>query len=286
MSWDDLRYLEVVARAGSAQAAARELGVSASTVYRRLVALEAEVGAACLHKGNGPAELTETGRSLVEVATRTKTDVAKVKSQSHGAAEVVSGRIGLTTVEAMVPILSEPLSALRQLHPDLRVDLFISNSGPSVRRHEVDVALGVMHRPPEDLVGRRLFRIGFGVYGTANAIAASPRAWIISGPPIEFTPEAAWEREHADDVAISTGARIASLELARRGVGVALLPTRLALLCPELVELTEYRDSVREIPPRDAWLLVHPSQRANLNVRALFDVLVASLGTSDAPAAP
>jgi len=276
MSWDDLRYLEAVARAGTAQSAARELGVSPSTIYRRLAALEAEIGAACLLKGNGQAELTATGQALVEVAKHTKAQVAKVVSQSQATSDAVCGRIGLTTVEGMVPVLSAPLSGLREAHPDLRVDLFISNSGPSVRRHEIDIAIGVMHRPPEELVGRKLFRIRFRVYGTAEAIAAQQRSWIVSGPPIEFTPEAAWERDNAEDVAVSTGSRIASLELARRGVGVALLPTRLAALCPELIEVVEYNESVREIAPRDAWLLVHPSKRGNLNVRAVMETLLES----------
>ncbi len=280
MSWDDLRYLEAVARAGTAQSAARELGVSPSTIYRRLAALEAEIGAACLLKGNGQAELTATGQALVEVAKHTKAQVAKVVSQSQATTDTVCGRVGLTTVEGMVPVISAPLSRLREAHPDLRVDLFISNSGPSVRRHEIDIAIGVMHRPPEELVGRKLFRIRFRVYGTAEAIAAQQRSWIVSGPPIEFTPEAAWERENAEDVAVSTGSRIASLELARRGVGVALLPTRLAALCPELIEVGDYNESVREIATRDAWLLVHPSKRGNLNVRAVMETLLKSFSDS------
>lgn len=277
MSWDDLRYLESVARAGTAQAAARELGVSASTIYRRLAALEAHVGTPCLLKGTGQAELTATGKALVEVAKSTKTSMAKVLSESREPSNAVCGRLGVTTVEGMVPVLSGPLSQLRKMHPDLRVDLFISNSGPSVRRHEIDVAIGVMHRPPEELVGKKLFRIDFRVYGTADAIAAKQRSWIVSGPPIEFTPEAEWEREYAEEVAISTGARLASLELARRGVGLALLPSQLARLCPELVEVEEYSESVKTIAPRQAWLLVHPSKRANLNVRALIDVVTDSL---------
>ncbi len=51
--WEDVRYLEAVGRTGSVGEAARELGVSASTVYRRVGALESAVGHPCLARGPG-----------------------------------------------------------------------------------------------------------------------------------------------------------------------------------------------------------------------------------------
>ncbi|EGC99966.1 LysR family regulatory protein, partial [Burkholderia sp. TJI49] len=41
ISWDDLRLVLAVAQAGSLAGAARRLGVSHATVFRRLAALEA-----------------------------------------------------------------------------------------------------------------------------------------------------------------------------------------------------------------------------------------------------
>jgi len=54
--WDDLRYLEALTRHGSATAAAREIGVAVSTVYRRLGALEESLGGPVVVKG---AELVD-----------------------------------------------------------------------------------------------------------------------------------------------------------------------------------------------------------------------------------
>ncbi|MDQ3037487.1 MAG: LysR family transcriptional regulator, partial [Myxococcota bacterium] len=67
MNWDDLRYLEAIARLASVGGAARELGVSASTVYRRIHALERSVGELCVVRGAGPAALTDRGRALARV---------------------------------------------------------------------------------------------------------------------------------------------------------------------------------------------------------------------------
>ena len=46
LDWNDLRYVLAVARAGSAAGAARALGVSHTTVLRRVQALEQGVGTA------------------------------------------------------------------------------------------------------------------------------------------------------------------------------------------------------------------------------------------------
>lgn len=44
MNWDDLRYALAVAEAGSLSMAASEMGVNASTVLRRIAALEQATG--------------------------------------------------------------------------------------------------------------------------------------------------------------------------------------------------------------------------------------------------
>ena len=268
MSWDDLRILEVLARAGSAPAAARELGVAASTVYRRLAALESTIGGPCIVRGAHDIELTDTGRALVEAARRTGTEVARARQLARDRKQGARGRVGLTTVEAFLPLLEAPLADLAARFPELRVDLTLADSGPSVRRREVEVAIGVMARPPEGLWGKRIARIEFGVFGTAAEATRSPRRWIVCGPPIHHIPEARWEAEHADAIAVATGSRLAMFALLRRGLGVGLIPRSIAALYPELLELEEYRESARSLR-RIAWLLIHPEMRADARVRAL-----------------
>ncbi|MBL4636909.1 MAG: LysR family transcriptional regulator [Kofleriaceae bacterium] len=274
MSWEDLRYLEALSRKGNAQAAARELGVSASTVYRRVAALEAEIGGTCLHKGGDAGELTETGKRLVVMARDIRTGMGRIRSQSEANSKGLRGKVGLTTVDGMVPLLGEPLRQLSDSYPGLSVELIVGDSGPSVRKHQVDVAIGVMLRPPEELIGRSLFRIEYAVYGTTASVAREPLHWIRRGPPISFTPESEWEDEHAGKAAVRTGTVSAMLSLVQSGVGVGLLPKRSAELHPELVELPEYTQSLGGLAVREAWLLVHPETRKNPKVRALFDLLL------------
>jgi DNA-binding transcriptional LysR family regulator len=273
VSWDDLRYLEALVRQGGAPKAARELGVAASTVYRRIAALEKEIGSQCIVRGATDIELTETGRTLLGIARRTQTELVEARGAARERSESVRGVIGLTTVEEFLPLLVDPLAELAARYPELRIELHLADSGPSVRRREVDMAIGVMHHPPSGLWGRRLFRIEFGVFGTATQASASSLRWIVRGSSVQHAPEAQWERKQAELIAIESESRIAMLTFVRNGVGVALIARRLAALYPELEEVESFRDSSRELT-RDAWLLVHPDRRTDARVRVLSKALM------------
>ena len=151
MPWDDVRVLLALHRHGTAAAAGRALGMATSTVYRRLSALENEVGAACIERGAVPAVLTETGRALVEAAETFHSGLAQVRAGVARATEEVEGSVSLTTVEGFQPFLVSPLAALAARHPALLVDVHLGNDGPSVRRREVDLAISIVPNPPAGL---------------------------------------------------------------------------------------------------------------------------------------
>src|SRR5262245_35237138 len=66
--WDDLRLLAGVGLEGSLLGAGRELGLSTSTVSRRLASLERSVGRELLARRRDGAQLTDAGRALAEGA--------------------------------------------------------------------------------------------------------------------------------------------------------------------------------------------------------------------------
>ncbi len=272
LNWDDLRYLEALVRQKKAPAVARELGVSTSTVYRRIGALEEALGAGCLVRGGTAIELTRCGEAIVALARDLHVGLARAMDVADAERQVISGRVSLTTVDGFLPLLVGPLGRLAERHPDLRIDLHLGYSGPSVRRREVDVAIGVMENPPPGLVGRRLLRIDYAVFGTPDAASRRPLRWVVTGPPIQHEPEARWESAHAGAVALATGSRTAMMRFVLDGLGVALLPRPQAQRYPELVEVEELSAKARELR-RDAWLLVHPDMRHDARVRALADAL-------------
>lgn len=276
MRWDDLRHFEAFVRTGSTGAAARELNVSTSTVYRRLEALEAALGAP-LFAPDSDSELSEEGARIAALARSMRSGLGEVHQLAQSRMTEARGKVRLTTVEGLVPVLIEPMRELRVRFPELHVELHLADSGPSVRRREADIALGVMSNPPESLVGRKLLHVEHGVFGTAEAVAANPRCWVVSGPPMENSLEARWEAEHVDRIAVATGSRQAFLRFLQAGLGVGLFPRivgeRLGL--HEVEELREAASSVT----RTIWSLIHPDVRDDVRIRSVLDVLTEHLSS-------
>jgi molybdate transport repressor ModE-like protein len=271
IAWEDVRYLEAVGRTGSVGEAARELDVSASTVYRRIGALESAVGHPCLVRGPGAAVLTETGAELAQVGRRTRKEISGVMGRTRAQETAIAGEVSLTTVAALLPFLVEPIGDITARHP-LRVTLALGDSGPSVREREVDVAIGVMQRPPPGCWGRRLGKLPYGVYGTAEVLARKPEPlWVTRALTESYSPESAWERAHA--IQAATRAPFDALvSLVAGGVGLGLIPRAIAGLHPQLVEVKEHRARVASLE-RTAWILTHPDLRKTPRVKALMDEL-------------
>lgn len=271
-SWDDLRHLEALERLGSASAAARELGVAASTVYRRVAALEQAVGFACLVRGKG---ITTAGRELAALARSTGASLQSIAQRARTQRAEVRGEITLTTLDGFAPLLMAPLAELSASHPNLHVDVHISDTGLSLRKNQAELGLSLVEKPPGTLIGRKLFTIGFAVYGTRARVAEIERArWVVLGAPLENSWVGLWEAEHVPRgrIAASTASRRLFVDLVAAGVGLGLLPTLLADGHPELVELTAYRASTAALQ-RPAWLLYPPELRQDVRVAAVMKIL-------------
>ncbi len=74
-SWDDLKFVLAIANAGSLTKAARSLGVTHSTVSRRLSALEEEIGARLFDRLPEGFTPTTAGEEAVEAARRMELEV-------------------------------------------------------------------------------------------------------------------------------------------------------------------------------------------------------------------
>lgn len=282
IQWDDLRCLEAIERSNKVGVAARELGMSLSTLYRRIAALEAQVGEPCLVRG-GDGTLTEVGLMLARVGRKTRTSLAEVQAFINDRETRVVGEVSLTTVPSLLPFIQAPLQALSVQHPGLHVTLHLGDNGPSVRDREVDVALAITPRPPAGCWGRRLTRLPYGVFGTEAAVAVEPHRFVVRALDERSSPESAWERTHAKHIA-ARAAFYALVDLCAQGVGLGLMPKALAARHPQLVEVPAYAASVAGLD-RTVWLLTHPDRRRTPRIAALMDALGDCLTVAEEPVA-
>lgn len=115
-----LRYLLNVVQAGSFAEAARQLGLSATTLSRRVAALEDQLGLTLFERRRTGLRLTSGGIAVAADARRILADLdaLAVTAQRTGLGEVGKLRLGVR-----LPPIGDPLRLLlggwRQAHPDV-----------------------------------------------------------------------------------------------------------------------------------------------------------------------
>ncbi|MFC0283830.1 LysR family transcriptional regulator [Camelimonas abortus] len=281
VSLDDFRMVRAVARARGLAGAAAALGVNSSTVFRRLARLEATLGCALFERRRGGYALTPAGEEMVAVAETMEAAAAGFLRRVEGTDPAPSGELRVTTSDGlMTPLLADILRRFRQTYPLIRLELVLDNARLNLSRRDADIAIRATDRPPETLVGRRIGRIAWAVYGRRadfpDADGATPPqpgagvSWIGLGGELAAIRPARFVRDLAggdDNVGFRVNTVRALAEAVSMGLGVAPLPCMCGDIRPDLVRLSQpYNDIATSL-----WLLTHPDLRNAPRVRAFMD---------------
>ncbi len=157
MDIDALRIFREVARQGSFAAAARMLGLDPSAVSRAISALEAESGVRLFERTTRRSALTEAGTEWLTRVAPVVEDFDDAVQSLKDSSDRVSGRLRVTASTAfgeakVVPMLGDLLAA----HPDLDIDLRLTDTQVDLIGEQVDVAIRLSPEAPPDTVLTRL----------------------------------------------------------------------------------------------------------------------------------
>ncbi len=278
MEWDDLRVVLAVFREGTLSGAARRLGVTHSTVFRRLGAIEEQIGARLFERFRDGYVPTPAGETAAEAAARLEDEVLTLERRLSGQDLRPSGVVRITTTDTLGTILMRHLLAMRAVHPQIQFEVAISNAMANLTRREADIAIRPAPEPPEILVGRRVADIAHAIYGSRAYLSRheekelSAHAWIALDDALASTVIGRWIHENlrAARITCRVDALPALRDAALAGLGLALLPCYLGDPAPGLSRLT--RKKMTE--PRSAlWLLTHHDLRRTARIRATLDFL-------------
>lgn len=286
-AWDDLRLFLAVARAGTLAGAARTLGVNHSTVFRRLNALEERLQTRLFDRLAEGYRPTVAGESLRGHAERMEETAQAVERELQGQDVRLSGTITVTTTNTLANRFLAPMfERFVDAWPDIRLEVLVSGANLDLSRHEADLAIRPTNAPPDNLVGRRLGTLHWGLYGARGYLAARPpvgealegegHRFIGGSTLIGALGSTRWldARVPAARVALRTNSIQAALGAAAEGTGLAVLPHYMARAEPALC-------CVQAIPADQVstalWLLYHPDLRATARVRAFMAHAVAAL---------
>ena len=188
MNWDDLKVLLALSRAGSTRKAAAMLGVSNTTVMRRLESLEEGVGGRLFDRTPDGFKETPLGGQLIPVATEVEETLVEAERRVSGKDSELSGRIKLSLPAVPVTHLAEAVAEFAVQYPRIELDITVSDHPVDLARREADIAVrGIPKhkRPPKDIVGIKLGRISLGVLRpqgfTQRSLPRAPRVNLHSG---------------------------------------------------------------------------------------------------------
>ncbi|WP_395407804.1 LysR family transcriptional regulator [Pseudoduganella sp. UC29_106] len=257
--WNDIPLILGLSRCGSMSATARELGLDASTVSRRIAAAEKALNLRLFIRDNTRYQLTSAGRVFVDYGEAVYGNVQSMLLASAQEADTVAGLVRISAIDFLFDFwLLRELPGLLCEHAGLDVQLLGDNQNVSFSRGEADFALRLA-QPAEDaaLVMRKLGEIGWAVYGAQRFADAPPNCWgaqpwIAYEAALSNLPEMRWldRIEPRPRIALRVNSLSTMVQACRAGAGLALLPCLLDEE-PGLVRLSG-AEVVREL-----WLLSH-----------------------------
>ncbi|MFY0596363.1 MAG: LysR family transcriptional regulator [Cognatishimia sp.] len=280
--WNHVRAFLAVVEEGSLSGAARKLKLTQPTLSRQIGGFEEELGLTLFLRGTRRMELTEAGTALLEDVRQMTEAATRIALVANGQSDSISGTVRISCSDAMAAyIMPGIIAVIRDRYPDIHVDLRASNDVSDLLRREADIA--VRHIRPEqpELIAKKLGNLSPFLYGTKTYLntigpVESPadlsKANFVGYESAErFIPQfkALGMSVDATNFKITTMDGVSYFELARRGLGIAILPKEYA------ERFAEFQCVLPQVPLGEmpVWLTTHRDLHTNMRIRLVYDVL-------------
>jgi DNA-binding transcriptional LysR family regulator len=157
LNWDDLKIFLAVARQQKLAAAARLLGIDATTISRRIDRLAADLGTPLFEQSSAGHQLTAGGTQLLRHAEAVERSALAARADVTGERGLLSGVVRVSVAEGFGTwIVARHLAAFRAAHPDIVVELIASSGFLNPSKREADLAVMLARPTSCPLVARRL----------------------------------------------------------------------------------------------------------------------------------
>lgn len=252
MDWDKLRVFHAVADAGSLTHAGDQLHLSQSAISRQIRGLEEQLSATLFHRHARGLLLTEQGELLYQATYEMNARLTHAAAQIRDSKDEVFGDLRVTTTAGFgTSWLAPRLSGLFRDHPEISVNMILTEDTLDLSMREADVAIRLGEPKQADLVRRPLMPIRMRLYGAKDYIsewgAPESQADLVERRFISFSPDA--PQPEASRVWVSSkftterkshltmNSYFGVLKAATAGLGIAALPDYVTRGYPELVNV-------------------------------------------------
>jgi DNA-binding transcriptional LysR family regulator len=283
ISWELYRSLRAVLTEGSLSGAARALGVAQPTVGRHIATLERAFGAALFTRAPSGLLPTDTALALKPLTDSMQSTAHALHRVAGGLGSAVHGTVRVTASEVIgVEVLPPILASLRERHPQLAIEVVLSNKVQDLLRREADIAVRMTQPKQELLLARRVGDIALGFFAHPDYVRRCGRPSGLDDlaghtligfdqPPVYLREPGIipWRRE---EFALRADSDLAQLALIRAGAGIGICQVPIGYR-HKLERLLE-----PELPwTLKTWITMHQDLRNSPRCRVTFDALVEGL---------
>ncbi len=300
--FDAMQAFARVVEAGSFTKAADTLHMSKTTVTQLVQQLEARLRVKLLNRTTRKVNVTADGAAYYERVVRLLADMDDAETSLSGASASPRGRLRVDVPSPLARMILVPaLPAFHARHPDIQLDMGVSDRVVDVIGENVDCVVRGGELTDQSLMARRVGDLQLGVYAAPSYLAlagtpAHPREledthhrivgflWSRNGKTF---PYAMW-REEGDERIEVQGRYVLSVDdgnaylaAGLAGLGVLWLPDYMArphLASGELVPL--FQDW--RLDPMPLYLAFPPNRHVSAKLRVFID-WVAELMALHAP---
>lgn len=282
---NDLRFVAAIAETGSLSGAARRLGVSHATAFRRIEAFEARLGVKLFERSVGRYAPTVAGEELARAGAEIEREAIESLRKVAGHDLRPSGLVRVTTTDTFANALIAPMArACLDAHPGILLQVSISNEFYSLSKRDADIAIRTTRTPPEHLVGKRIGVVAMAAYGSKQYLRCHPdkelptHRWIAVDDSLEHNASLAWLARFMppSQAVYRTNTFTSVAQACAAGAGLAVLPCFIGDRSPLLKRVT----AVIEECTNDLWILSHPDLRNTMRIKTIFQTLQEQLGAA------
>ena len=285
IGWELYRSFLAVLSEGSLSGAARALGIAQPTVGRHIAALEKALGLPLFTRSQTGLLPTEPALSLKPLAQTMSATAAALQRLAASQGAGVRGVVRITSSEVIgIEVLPPIVARLRDEHPDLQVELVLSNRTQDLLQREADIAVRMIRPAQASLIARRVGVVEVGLHATKRYLErrGTPRSMadLRQHALIGFDEASALIRTVTKSVpalrreafAMRSDSDVAQLALIRSGAGIGFCQVAIGR-----------RDGlVRILPkqfswPLETWIVMHEDLRRSPRYHVAFDALVDGL---------
>lgn len=278
---DDLLILLAVSRSAKFTTAARVLGLSHTTISRRITALEKVLGGRVIARAAAGWELTELGINAVVAAEQVEAAVGTLEIEGR-TPDPITGIVRMTATDGFSAYIAGPAVArLSKDHPGLSVEIVTMTRRALQQRSGLDIEIVVgepqVHRAEASKLGEYML----GTYASKTYLEGkAPPTTVeeLSRHPLVYFIDSMLQVDDLDaprrlvpnmkDGLSSTNVFV-HVEATRAGAGIGFLPCFMA---------DQHQDLVRVMPSKFAeilpyWMVLRPDSMLRPPVAAVAQAL-------------